>query len=50
MLLIIAEIGIMPDALVNAILDRLVHHSVRIHIIGKSYKLMGYRRMQTRKN
>lgn len=32
-------IEFMPDAQDNAILDRLVHHSVRIQIIGKSYRI-----------
>lgn len=40
----------MPDAQANAILDRLVHHSVRIQIIGKSYRMMDYYRSQTRKD
>lgn len=43
-------IEFMPDAQANAILDRLVHHSVRIQIIGKSYRMMDYYRSQTRKD
>lgn len=36
-----------PDAQTNAILDRLVHHLVRIQISGKSYRMMDYYRNQT---
>lgn len=36
-----------PDAQANAILDRLVHHSVRIQISGKSYRMIDYYRNQT---
>lgn len=39
-----------PDAQANAILDRLVHHSVRIQISGKSYRMMDYYRNKTRKD
>lgn len=41
------------DEQANAILARLVHHSVRIQIIqtsGKSYRMMDYYRNQTRKD
>ncbi|MBS6379716.1 MAG: ATP-binding protein [Weissella confusa] len=38
------------DAQANAILDRLVHHSVCIQIIGKPYRMMDYYRSQTRKD
>lgn len=39
-----------PDAQVNSILDRLVHHSVRIQISGELYRIMDHYRNQTRKD
>lgn len=39
-----------PDAQANAILDRLVHHSVRIQISGKSDKMIDYYRKHTSKD